>query len=93
LLKANPQNIKGALGYMSKPPERPDVKFLNEIKIPTLILVGEYDIPDAHTLAGVINAGIVNSIRDIIPMAGHLVPIDQPELFNNRVDDFLQNMR
>ena len=93
LLKANPQNVKGALGYMAKPPERPDVKFLNEIKVPTLILVGEYDIPDVHAQSGAINAGIENSIRDIIPNAAHLIPIEQSELFNKRVDEFLNNKK
>jgi hypothetical protein len=28
--------------------------------------IGEFDIPDVHTQAGAINAGIANSKRDII---------------------------
>ncbi len=52
---------------------RPD-----EIKVPTLILVGEFDIPDVHAHAGAINAGIANSRRDVVETAGHLVPLEQP---------------
>ena len=92
LLNANPQNIKGALGYMSKPPERPDVKFLNEINVPTLILVGEYDIPDAHAQSGAIQSGITNAKREIIPSAGHLIPMEQPGAFNESVMKFLDGI-
>lgn len=92
LLKANPQNIKGAFGYMSKPPERPDVKFLNDIKVPTLILAGEYDIPDVHAQSGAIQSGITNAKREIILKAGHLIPFEQPESFNVAVMKFLNEM-
>lgn len=78
-----------------KPPfsqraERSAVKFLSEIKVPALILVGEYDIPDVHAHIGVINAGIKNSTRQIIPKSGHLIPIEQPALFNEAVSAFLK---
>jgi 3-oxoadipate enol-lactonase len=72
-----------------KPPVKVAVKFLSEIKVPTLILVGEYDIPDVHAHAGVINAGIENSKREIIPNSGHLIPVEQPGLFNESVLNFL----
>jgi hypothetical protein len=59
-------------------------------EISTLILVGEYDIPDVHAHSGAINAGIKGSARKIIPNSGHLIPIEQPELFNEVVLDFLK---
>lgn len=92
LLEANPQNVTGALGAFSKPPETPAVKFLNDIKVPALVLVGEYDIPDAHAHAGVIHAGIPNAKREIIANAGHLIPLDQPEAFNAAVMRFLKSL-
>ena len=75
-----------------KPPAKVAVKFLSEIKVPTLILVGEYDIPDVHAHAGAINAGIQNSKREIIPKSGHLIPVEQPALFNNAVMNFLNKL-
>jgi pimeloyl-ACP methyl ester carboxylesterase len=63
---------------------------LNEIKVPALIIVGEFDIPDVHAHSGAINAGILNSKRIIIPRSGHLVPMEQPDLFNEAVDNFLK---
>lgn len=89
LLKANPQNMIGALGYMALPPEGSDVKSLHEIGVPTLILAGEYDIPDVHAQAGVIQSGIPNPIREIILNAGHLIPLEQPDIFYETVVKFL----
>jgi pimeloyl-ACP methyl ester carboxylesterase len=89
LLKENPQNITGALGSFSKPPEKPALKFLHEINVPTLVLAGEYDIPDVHAHAGVIQAGIPNAKREIILNAGHLIPLEQPKAFNESVMKFL----
>jgi 3-oxoadipate enol-lactonase len=65
---------------------------LNEIKVPALILVGEFDIPDVHAHAGAINAGIVNSRREIIPKSGHLIQMEQPEAFNQAVVRFLKDI-
>jgi len=76
----------------TKPPEKIAVKCLSEIKVPTLILVGEYDIPDVQAHAGVINAGIANSKREIIPKSGHLIPIEQPTLFNAAVNNFFKKL-
>ena len=92
LLKANPQNIKGALGYFAQWPQRPAVKILNQIKVPALILAGEYDIPDVHAHAGVIEMGIPNAKREIIPESGHLIPLEQPEAFNAAVSSFLNGL-
>jgi pimeloyl-ACP methyl ester carboxylesterase len=87
LVKENPRKEHGSAA--SSPPSLPAYKRLGEIKVPALILVGEFDIPDVHAHAGVIDAGIENSERDIIPKSGHLIPIEQPELFNDAVAEFL----
>jgi len=92
LLKENPQNIKGALGNLAQPPERPAVDFLSEIKIPVLILVGEFDIPDVHAHSGAIEAGIPNAKREIIFKSGHLIPLEQPQAFNVSVMRFLKSV-
>jgi pimeloyl-ACP methyl ester carboxylesterase len=88
-LKLHPNKDTGK--YSLIPPARLALRNLNEIKVPTLILVGEFDIPDVHAHAGAINAGIIGSKRDIILKAGHLVPIEQPTPFNTAVNDFLNS--
>jgi pimeloyl-ACP methyl ester carboxylesterase len=77
----------------AQPASRVAVKSLSEIKVPALILVGEHDIPDVHAHAGVINAGIADSRREIIPRSGHLIPIEQPDLFNEAVMNFLKKFQ
>jgi 3-oxoadipate enol-lactonase len=71
-------------------PKRPALPNLKEIKVPTLIIVGEYDIPDCHAHAGAIEAGISGSKRVIINKAGHIVPLEQPTAFNEFVLTFLR---
>ena len=76
----------------TQPAAKVAVRSLSEIKVPALILTGEFDIPDVHAHAGVINAGIANSRREIIPRSGHLIPIEQPALFNEAVLTFLNKL-
>ena len=71
---------------------KPALNYLSEIKVPALILVGEYDMPDIQANGGVIEVGIPNARRDIIYNSGHLIPFDQPEAFNTAVFKFLNGI-
>lgn len=73
-----------------KPPDRIAARFLNEIKVPTLVMVGEYDIPDVHSHAGVIHFGIPGARREVIMNSGHLIPVEQPDEFNKTTFRFLR---
>jgi 3-oxoadipate enol-lactonase len=66
---------------------------LNEIRVPTLILVGDVDIPDAHAHAGVIEAGIPNSRRIVVDDTGHLMYLEKPEEFSRLVITFIKANR
>jgi 3-oxoadipate enol-lactonase len=80
----------GGHGQFARPrPTPPAAQRLGEIHVPTLILVGEFDIPDVHAHAGAINLGIRSSTRDAVSKAGHLIPLEQPEAFNAKVLAFL----
>jgi pimeloyl-ACP methyl ester carboxylesterase len=92
LLKANPNDLNFQREYFVQPAERPAVNFLSEIKVPVLALVGEYDMPDIHANAGVMEAVIPNAKREIIFNAGHLIPLEQPEAFNTTVLRFLNGI-
>ncbi|MFC1493085.1 alpha/beta fold hydrolase [candidate division KSB1 bacterium] len=93
LINANPHNMDFEKYQFNRPPRRAALGNLNEIKVPTLIIVGEDDIPDVHAHAGAIEAGIPNAIRKVIKNAGHLVPMGQPEEFNNKVLEFLKDKK
>ena len=65
------------------------INSLPDISVPTLIIVGEEDKPFLSA-AEYMNKKIVNSKKIIIPKAGHAPNIDQPELFNIAILDFLK---
>jgi pimeloyl-ACP methyl ester carboxylesterase len=87
ILTANPQDLT----HDDLPrPTRPAVARLSEIRVPTLILVGDQDIPDVHAHAGVIENGIPNSRRVVVEDTGHLMYLEKPEEFSHIVLTFLQ---
>ena len=62
---------------------------LMEIRVPTLIIFGEKDAPDARTNYERWAKGIPGAKRATFPRAAHLVPIDMPKEFNQTVLEFL----
>jgi 3-oxoadipate enol-lactonase len=79
LLTAYPQNLNNGKDRLQQAAERPAVRFLSEIKVPALIIVGEADIPDVHAHAGAIEGGISGARREIVSNAGHLVALEKPQ--------------
>jgi pimeloyl-ACP methyl ester carboxylesterase len=73
----------------SRPAAKPALSQLGQIRIPTLIVVGDHDIPDVHAHCGALEAGIAQAQRRVIAGAGHLAHIEQPDFFNRLVIDFL----
>ena len=63
---------------------------LHEIHVPTLILVGDGDIPDVQAHAGAIETAIPNSRRIVVPDVGHLMYIEKPEEFVTLITHFLE---
>lgn len=63
---------------------------LGGINVPTLILVGEYDLSYFHDISNVLLKGVKGSKRVLIPSAGHMVNMDNFEYFNTEVEKFLK---
>ena len=87
ILTAFPQNL------MDFPVEILDnaeaVTHLSEIQVPTLVMVGEFDIADNHAHSGVIQISIKDSEWQVVTHSGHLVYLEQPDKFNQLVIEFL----
>jgi 3-oxoadipate enol-lactonase len=66
---------------------------LAEIHVPTLLIVGEYDIPDKIALVGQLAGEIPLARQIVIPDAAHVVNMEQPAEFNRVVLDFLKRNR
>ncbi len=84
-----PQNLKYA-GDLEIRYQRPAVIRLSEIQAPTLILVGEFDIPDVQAFGGAIQAGIPGARREIVKGAAHLIPLEKPEYLTDRIGGFIE---
>ena len=63
-----------------------------KINVPTLIMVGELDSLTPPSMAMDIMKEIKNSSIKIIPNAGHLINIEEPEIFNKNLLSFLNNI-
>src|SRR5579872_367092 len=66
------------------------MKSLPDIKVPTLIVVGGDDTPFLAS-ADYMAAKIPNAAKIVIPHAGHAANLDQPEMFNQAVRQFLES--
>jgi 3-oxoadipate enol-lactonase len=90
MASASLEGVSGALlGMKERPDSNPS---LQKYSGPTLILHGEDDqiIPAAEAEA--LKNRMQNASLEIIPQAGHLLNLEQPEHFNQAVERFLQSL-
>lgn len=90
ILSTSSQTVTGTLKALA---ERKDMCFsLREILVPALILVGEEDTITPLTESQRMKDNIPGSKLFIIPKAGHMSNLDQPELFNEYLNNFLSEI-
>ena len=65
---------------------------LEHIKAPTLVVLGERDLPDFHVIADTLHQRIPNASKVVIPRVGHMSPMENPQTFNTVVLDFLASV-
>ncbi|MGH2547623.1 MAG: alpha/beta fold hydrolase [Actinomycetota bacterium] len=65
---------------------------LGEIAVPTLVLVGDRDVPEMLRLADILDTGIPGARKAIIEDADHVPNVRKPEEFNDLVIGFLQEV-
>src|SRR5215470_17334811 len=88
ILSANPQDLTHPELELRV---RPALPRLGEIRIPTLLLVGDADIPDVHVHAGAIEAGIPSARLVVISDVGHLMYLEKPAEFSRIIIEFFEN--
>ena len=85
--------VSGIAGDLMAMAQRPDsVPFLQQIHCPTQIIVGELDVPTPPADARLMSEKIPNARLAVIPGAGHLSNLEQPELFNESIRSFGSNL-
>ena len=67
----------------------PAVNRLHEIVAPTLVVVGDQDLPHANENADLLTSKIKGARKAVIHDAAHLPSLERPEDFNRVVLDFL----
>jgi pimeloyl-ACP methyl ester carboxylesterase len=73
---------------LSAEPEAAGVR-LAALTVPTLVLSGEYDVGGRVRAADRLCAALPRGTRAVIPAAGHLANLDNPQAYNQRCRAFL----
>lgn len=66
---------------------------LHEIAKPTLIIVGEGDLPYFHNIANVLASNISGARKVVVPDAGHMVNMESPAKVNELLADFVSESK
>ncbi|HYF38319.1 MAG TPA: alpha/beta fold hydrolase [Gemmatimonadales bacterium] len=83
--------VAGIVGALAAMRDRPDSESLLPTlgQIPTLVMVGEFDSVTPPDNARAMAHAIPGARLEIIPEAGHLPPMEQPEEVTRRLREFL----
>lgn len=65
---------------------------LDQIAVPTLVIAGTHDRVAPQPQMESMAAAIPGSVLKVMPQAGHLMNIEQPDLFNRLVRNFLMSL-
>jgi pimeloyl-ACP methyl ester carboxylesterase len=74
---------------LSMAPDWTSLERLGEIRVPTLVLDGDRDVPEFREIARLLAERIAGARLVTIPDADHVVHVRQPAGFNRAVADFL----
>ena len=69
------------------------ITVLDQIKMPTLIVIGEYDLEACIEIADLMEEKIDGSKKIVIEDAGHIMNMDKPEEFNQLITDFITDLK
>lgn len=86
----NPMGVKGCLLAMAA---RTDTSaYLPEISIPTLIICGSEDKLTPPNVMKEMSRRIQGSKFVLVDSAGHMTPIEAPEIVNSAIEEFLKSL-
>lgn len=82
--------VEGIVGALEAMMLRPDsTPTLHTIDVPTLIIVGDEDVPTPPKEAHFMHGRIPGSRLEVIEQAGHLSNLERPAAFNHVLTEFL----
>jgi pimeloyl-ACP methyl ester carboxylesterase len=71
----------------------PAARRLGEVRVSTLLVVGDRDVPEIQSIVKMLGKGIPHAKKVVIAGAGHMVNMEKPAEFNRAVLDFLKAAR
>lgn len=86
LLKQIVSDYSGWHWFNSDPREKvspPTIEQIKNVSVPTLIMIGEYDLSYFKDIAEILKNKIPNSTKVIIKSSGHMSNLENIEQFNN----------
>jgi len=89
---ANSHIHKNPPNKLQKSPEPPAFTKLNQIRIPTILIVGDQDVKGMQLMAKRLHELIPGSRLSVIRGADHIANMSRPEEFNAIVSSFLQEL-
>ena len=89
-IAADNAKIWTSLPVGERVPNPPAIKRLGEIKAPTLVLVGERDVPDIQQIVKLLAANVRGARVEIVPDAAHMPNMEDPALVNRLLGEFLR---
>jgi 3-oxoadipate enol-lactonase len=78
--------------YVLQKTEPTAAQRLPEIKLPTLVILGDRDVPPIKAIVEKIAGEVPGAQKVVIPGAGHLVNMERPEAFDAAVLGFLSRL-
>jgi 3-oxoadipate enol-lactonase len=79
--------------YASEPapgPEDPVNVRLGEIQAPTVVVVGDADVPDFAEIADQLASGLPNARKVVLADTAHTIPLERPDEFRELTLEFLR---
>jgi 3-oxoadipate enol-lactonase len=73
-------------------PDPPAARRLDQFNAPTLVMVGERDLPDFQRIADTCQQQIANARKVTLPNAGHMSNMEAPDRFNEAILSFLSDV-
>jgi len=88
LLQATPA-AAAAWAQRAMAARQDSMETLRGVKVPALVIVGSEDTLATEEDARAMVEALPNAVLQVIPRAGHLCAIEQPDLFNQTVSEFV----
>lgn len=73
----------------SKRLDPPAIERLDEVRVPTLVIVGDADVQDVLDRAAILASRIRDARKIVVPDVAHMINLERPAEFLGIVDEFL----